>query len=248
MTNSRVTNPKVPSFRATIVGLCVFFLVLLVVLANLPVRIFIGDSIQSVSHTDLQTASFLKGDLWVDLEEIPGLTHLVYNWCPGLSPLNWCIDLKHNAFDITGQAAVSGLKHISLSEVNIQSLDMTVLGISSDLIDVRVNGQIDSVTFPLSGCPIKNIEALEGRLVAENIKIFGISTGAHQLIFNTVESAIDAQLSGDAFLGRIQLNKGKYTAEGEMMAPETMAGIAQSFMTPLGDNRFGWEISGDLPC
>lgn len=242
--------------RLAISGALVVLLTVLMVLVNLPVRFFLGDLLnqsgKNISYTDLGGASLLEGDLWVTLDGFPGLTHLTYQWCPGLSPLNWCVDLQHSAFGLSGQFAVSDLLSESLlihvSDMDINALDIKALGIASGLIDARINGRIDRMVFELSNCPVKTIKQLQGELTSSNIQVFGFSAGAHQLSLASSESAVNARIAGSTFQGNIQVSGGAYRAEGEMRAPETMEAMARSLMRPLGGNRFGWQINGDLPC
>lgn len=230
---------------ATLLGLLVS---LMVIILNLPIRALAGDALKSVNYTDLEGANLLGGDLWVAVDELPGLTHLVYDWCPGLSPLRWCVDVAHPALVAEGKVGYTGSELIAISNLEIQSADLVALGVASGLIDARINGTIDNMKLKISGCPIRQIVALEGRLGASNISIFGISAGTHSIQLMSSGSNIEAQLSGATFSGNIQLADGKYMAEGEMLAPENMEAMAQSFMSPLGNNRFGWQINGDLPC
>ena len=236
------TKPFIP---VVVLGI---FVTMILAAANLPARLFAGDSLEGISYTDLTGASFMQGDLWVDIAHVPGLTHLVYHWCPTLSVLSWCVDLTHPAFDLSGRVSLARSNRLSLSNVQLRSLDMAALGLASSLVDARLNGRIDAMTAALSDCPMRSIERLDGQISSEQIRVFGIPAGAHAIDFATRDSAIDARLSGEMFSGKLSLANGRYSAEGEMLAPESMSGMAQSFMRPLGDNRFGWQIGGDLPC
>lgn len=231
-----------------VAGALSLLLAVLIVFVNLPIRLLADDSLEAIRYTDLEGASVLKGDVWIGLDDVPGLMHVVYSWCPGLSPLSWCMDLQHPAFVGQGRVSYSGTELISISNMKIESADMASLGLASGLVDARISGKIDSMKLRISGCPIRQIEHVEGQLGSNDIRIFGVSTGAHTIQLSSANSNIDARLSGNIFSGDIQLANGKYRAEGEMLAPESMTAMAQSFMSPLGNNRFGWQINGDLPC
>ena len=64
----------------------------------------------------------------------------------------------------------------------------------------------------------------------------------------SVSGGINIVIGGDTFSGVMEIRNASYAAEGELLAPEQMLAMAQSLMRPLGGNRFGWEISGELPC
>ena len=234
--------------KSVIVAAGLTFLVLIAALINVPIRLFLKDSSGSFTYTDIKGATFLSGDIWFDLKDISGPVNLVYSWCPGRSPFNWCVDLQHRAFVLDGTLSVSGRKNIGLSSVTIQFVDMALLGLAAGFLDARLSGRIDSMEIELSGCPIQEIKQIDGLLNAGNVRVLGVSTGAHRLSLTSRGAVVEAGLSGDTFLGTMQLRDGKYSAQGEMNAPESMLAMARSLMNPLGDNRFGWEISGDLPC
>lgn len=228
--------------------LALLLLVTGAVLLNLPLRYMAADQLAALEYTDLQGASLLRGDLWLQLDPLPGLTHLVYNWCPGISPLSWCLDIEHVAFVATGRLGVSLDQQIHLSAVDLQSLDLAELGLASGLVAARIEGRVESLRFFPSDCAIKNIEHVEARLQSASIQVFGFAAGAHQLAVNTENASIRAQLSGDTFSGSVEVSAGRYEARGEMNSPESMVSMAQTFMSPLGGNRFAWQLKGDLPC
>jgi len=228
-------------------GLLVLLLAL-VLLVNLPVRLFAEQQLADLDYSDLEGATLLSGDLWISLDALPGgLAHLVYNWCPGLSPLTWCLDLRHHSVDMNANIQFSDTDRLALSDVKINSLDISALGLAVGLVDARFRGEIGSIELPVSGCALRDMQLNFGYLQTGDIRIFGISTGPHRLELVGSQQSADGELSGDTFSGNIQLAQSGYSAAGEMRAPQQIETLARSLMTPLVGNRYGWEINGTIP-
>lgn len=245
---ARVAGININKPVIAMLALVALVVVLLVMAVNLPIRLVAGKALESIDYTDLSGASLRKGDLWVRLDSAPGLVHVVYRWCPALSPLRWCMDLQHPAFAIEGQVSLSLSQLVSISDLEIHSMDIAALGLGAGLVDARIDGRIDSMAFHISTCPLRQLDHLQGNFSTQSIRFFGASAGAHQLQIATEGSNINADISGETFSGRVQLANGSYSARGEMIAPDSIAAMAQSLMRPLGGNRFGWEIKGELSC
>ncbi len=236
--------------RAGIIGLsvAVVCIAFILIVLNMPVRLFAGHLLDEANYTDLHGASLTSGDVWLNVEGIQGPVHVLYHWCPGSAPLRWCVSLEHASVNVDTRLILRGLDTMSLQNMQVTSLDLQALGVAGGLIRGRLSGVMDRVDWRMSECPLLGVEELQGSLSAAEINIFGTSTGAHRLDMTTVDEGINMNLTGDTFSGTIEIRGNQYLAEGELIAPESMMSMAQSLMRPLGGNRFGWEISGSLPC
>lgn len=218
------------------------------IIASLPLRLFVEDSLDAYEFTDLNGASLFSGDIWLKYEELAGLIHISYHWCPGLSPLAWCADLQHASAAMDGRFAFSGVEEVEASSLRIDFIDLAALGVAGGLVNSRISGELNELSITMGNCPLRQIKSLEGSLDAANVQLFGASLGPHQMSFNNSDAGIRANLQGETFTGIIELDGSKYSARGELEAPESIAAMARSLMTPLGNNRFSWAISGALPC
>lgn len=218
------------------------------IVMNLPLRLFAGDMLDDVEYTDLEGASLLSGDVWVSAEGIQGPVRVQYHWCPGLFPGRWCASVDHASAKLEAYLILRGMDTLSFEQMHIQAIDMQSLGVAGGLVSARIAGEIDRLDWTLSDCPLTGIKYLQGSLVASDLGILGTSTGAHRLDISTVSEGINVNLGGDTFSGTIEIRDNVYAARGELVAPESMLSMARSLMRPLGDNRFAWEISGNLPC
>jgi len=207
-----------------------------------------GDMLESVEYTDLEGASLLSGDLWVNVDAVQGPMHVVYQWCPGLSPARWCTSVEHASATLETFVVLRGINAVSLEQMHIQAIDIQALGVAGGLLNARVSGEIERLDWIRSDCPLTGIKHLQGNLEASDLGLFGTSTGAHRLDIATVSEGINISLGGDTFSGTIEIQDDEYAARGELIAPESMLSMARSLMRPLGGNRFSWEISGKLPC
>ncbi|MFX4228005.1 MAG: hypothetical protein ACFHHU_09035 [Porticoccaceae bacterium] len=215
---------------------------------NLPLRLFVGDMLDDVEYTDLEGASLLSGDVWVNAEGIQGPMRVQYHWCPGFYPGRWCASVDHASAKLETYLILRGLDTISFKQMHIQAIDMQSLGLAGGLVSARVAGEIEQLDWVRSDCPLTGIKYLQGNLVTSNLGILGTSTGAHRVDISTVSEGVNISLGGDTFSGTIEIRDNDYAAQGELVAPESMLSMARSLMRPLGNNRFAWEISGKLPC
>ena len=238
------------SKRILLPAIFVLFLGLgLVLLMTLPLRLVVGDAFSEFEFTEIQGASLSSGDIWLNLEAIPGLTRLNYDWCPGLAPLSWCIDLTSPSFALNGRLSVLGAQTIAFADVHIDALDLDSLGVAGGLVQARVSGQVNTLQLGLgSNCPLTEISAVDALLETSSVDLFGVDTGAHRLVLSGSQAEITGELTGATFTGQIRLSDAQYSAAGEMSAPDSIAPMMASVMRPLGGNRFGWEIGGKLPC
>lgn len=236
--------------KAGLIGL-VFTLVvvcLMLIVVNLPFRLFAGDLFDGVEYTDLEGSSLVSGNVWVNMEGVQGPVHVIYHWCPGWYPGRWCVEVDHASVALETMFVFRGLDIISLQDTQIVSVDLQALGVAGGLVSGRVSGEVAQLDWRQSNCPLMGVERIQGRLMADNLGVFGAYAGEHRLDIATVGEGIDMNLEGDTFSGSIEIRDDQYAARGELIAPESMITMASSLMRSLGGNRFGWEISGRLPC
>jgi hypothetical protein len=236
--------------RAGIASLSIIAIVLafVVIAANLPLRLVAGDMLAETEYTDLEGASLTSGDIWINAEGVQGPVHLAYHWCPGLFPGRWCVSVEHTSAKLETIFTLRGLNEISFEDLQIESLDLQALGVAGGMLDARIFGEIERLDWIQNECPLQGIKLLRGNLATSNLSILGSATGGHQLSMESVSGGINIVIGGDTFSGVMEIRNASYAAEGELLAPEQMLAMAQSLMRPLGGNRFGWEISGELPC
>ncbi len=236
--------------KAGIAGLTMVAIIvaLILIAANLPLRVVAGDMLVETEYTDLEGASLMSGDLWINTEGVQGPVHLTYRWCPGLFPGRWCVSVEHASAKLETIFTLRGLNEISFENMQIESLDLQALGLIGGMLNARISGEIERLDWIQNDCPLQGIKQLRGNLATSNLSILGSATGGHQLSMESVSEGINIVIGGDTFSGRMEIRNASYVAEGDLIAPEEMLAMAQSLMRPLGDNRFGWEISGELPC
>lgn len=236
--------------KSAIAGLFGIVLLLgaMLIAVNLPLRVFAGDMLVEAEYTDLEGASLASGDLWINTEGVQGPVHLTYHWCPGLLPGRWCVSLEHSSAKLETIFTLRGLSGISFENMQIESLDLQALGVTGGMLNARISGEIDRLDWVQNDCPLQGIKQLRGNLATSNLSILGSATGSHQLSMESVPEGINIVIDGETFSGMMEIRNASYAAEGELVAPEEMLAMAQSLMRPLGGNRFGWEIRGDLPC
>ncbi len=236
--------------KAGIAGLSVIALLAIFILIaiNLPLRMIAGDILAEMEYTDLEGASLVSGDLWINTEGVQGPVHLTYHWCPGLFPGRWCVSLEHTSAKLETVFSLRGLDEISFENMQIESLDLQALGVTGGMLNARISGEIERLDWVQNDCPLQGITQLRGNLVTSNLSVLGSAAGGHQLSMKSISEGIDIAVGGDTFSGMMEIRNATYAAEGELLASQEMLAMAQNLMRPLGGNRFGWEISGELPC
>lgn len=244
---------KVKTLKIAGLGVIIFITLLVLFALNMPLRLFAPSLFEDINITDLEGASAVSGHVWVAVEQVPGLIEINYKWCPSLSLTSWCVDASHSAFVIDGNLSLVGTSAIQVKNININNLDIAALNLGGGLVTGLINGQVRSAKIPLVSCFIKQIKDLDASMTMASLRVFGANAGAHQMQIVSDSSLdeepnINVALQGDTFSGAVTLSSGRYDAKGEMLAPDSMVSMAQSFMRSLGDNRFGWEISGNVPC
>ncbi|MBC6427647.1 MAG: hypothetical protein GDA55_00140 [Cellvibrionales bacterium] len=222
--------------------------------ANLPLQWLAGERLSSLTYTDIDGATLLGGSLWLTTEG-PGLLQVDYHWCPRLALLSWCVRAAQDRTAIAGRVELHGSR-LRLHRAEITQLDLRSLGLGAGVVDARFDGRIDQLEIALGDCPLQNITRLRGTLSTADIRIFGHSSGPHQVDLTHPEPGqLRATLQGDAFSGQIQIEMqnaaARYTASGELQATGELAEfatLASTIMRPLGENRFAWNAAGELPC
>ncbi len=218
---------------------------------NLSVQQLADFDALGVELENTQDARVKSGSVKVRSDKLPGLgvVDLGWHWCPTRGLLNWCIELQSEPLQVQGQIAyrVRGALAFYALEIDLQSL--TFLGVVPGLMDARLRGQIDAMQIRDFNCPLHNVEGLRGRFVVADPQILGSSLKDINASIEQQPEEIVLSLSSDDLQGGFRLDKQlMYMGEGEITPPASLVGLMDSMAIPLGGGRYGWELSGEIPC
>ena len=230
-------------------GTVAFILLLLVVLAKLPLRLVFAEKMEAFGVTDINGASFSGGRLWVSNEHLPGLAEVTYRWCPLQGLKSWCVDVEHPLVGLEAVLSV-GSDKLRVTRGDLRMFSSSLLGAKASLVDLSLKGEVEELVISSFDCPMQHIDRLVLQLTTEQVtvQLLNTSLGAHQIKADTTGGDTELNLTGDSLTGLVRLSGDAYEASGELLSNERIAGLAKAQMRSLGDNRFGWELKGKLPC
>ncbi len=238
------------NLRVLVVGCGSILVVALLALVSLPLSLLLAGRPDVPEHTDISQSTLLRGKLWVQLWPLPGLARVSYRWCPGLSPLAWCVDASSGSAHASGRFGVTGLNSLRVSSAEVSGLEFKHLGLGAGIVDARLGGSVDQVEIQLGDCATGAVTRLEAQLASSDVQIFGHSTGAHRVTLTTDSAGISGTLEGSAIGGSMEYRPDtmEYSVSGTLDVSDEVADLVGSMLEPLGDNRFAWNLSGRAHC
>ena len=237
------------------IGLCltaISILLVTVVLVTAPIGLLFGGVLKDsgIRYSDFERATLASGELWLVAEPLPGLMRANYHWCPGLSLTRWCTDFSHPALTVKSHLTFSRSGEVRFTDTEIKQLDASVFGIAAGLLHARVTGYISNARLLSLNCPLAQLSDVSAEFNFAGLALFGANIGSHNLKITSIENEVGFRglISGESINGKFALNEGSYSANGELLANEQVESLAKSLMTSLGENRYGWQLQGAIPC
>jgi len=238
---------KLVKWQAVTVGVVLFMILLLIVLMKLPLRLVFAEKMVEMGITDINGASISGGRVWVSNEKLPGIAEVVYRWCPMRGFTSWCVDVENPLISVNAVLSV-GSDRLKVTRGDLRRFSSSLLGPTASLVELSLAGDIKELVISSYDCPMQNVDRMTLTLNTEQVKVLGSLLGPHQIEAEQGDAGIDIRVSGDAMTALVKLSNGDYDASGELLATGGIASMARTLMKSLGDDRYGWEIKGKLPC
>ena len=232
-------------------GLLLVLFLLIFVVAKLSVTRLVdfsamGFEVENTSDARVHAGTMkLRSRDWPDL----GIFDLTWSWCPRLSPLTWCTQLKNDSINLNGKIGYRLSNEVNISDMQIDISSLSSFGMASMLFDAGLSGAVSSLRIRDFNCPLRNAADLSAQFKLVNILMLGQSLELIDLKASQDENNYLISLTGAQLQGELIVDSGmNYSAEGEMEPPSALAGMMAGLARPIGEGKYAWEIQGQVPC
>lgn len=218
---------------------------------NLSVQQLVDFNALGVQVENIQDARVKSGRLKIQSGQFAelGVFDIAWHWCPARGLLNWCAELQSSSLEVQGQLGYKLAGAVSLYALRVDLKSLSLLGVLPGLVDAQLRGQIESMQITDFNCPLRDSRGLTARFVVVEPQILGNSLADINASIEQRDESIYLNLSSDQLQGGFQLdNQLLYEGEGEITPPPNLAGLMDSMAIPLGNGRYGWKLSGEVPC
>lgn len=246
---------RLRAWQWTLLVIAAILVVLLYACFKLPLSLLWREDMQRFGITDLSNASLSSGHLWLGHDDVSGLVEVNYRWCPINGLGTWCMEVESEAGSFDAQVAPRP-SSLSVSDAHVHRVSQEflhqalapLLGPFSKTVDGNIQGEIEFLRIASYECPMQNLRELSAQLEVSRFSVAGASIGDHQIVARNLGQAIEVDIGGTSIEGKVNLEGGSYEAEGQLLASPQIESVVRSLMSSLGDNRYGWEIKGSIPC
>lgn len=221
------------------------------VLLNISVQQLVDFEAMGLEVDNTQDARVKAGSLLmrsVDRQDL-GIFDVSWLWCPSGGFLNWCTEIKSEALQARGQLNYRISGWLNIADMDIVMDSLSLFGVMSAIVDAELVGRIETLDIQDFACPLRNAENMSAQFEMRQPQLLGNLLKDFRVDIGQLGQEYLLKISGQEIQGEFAVDAAlRYSGEGEMIVPPNLRGLMDNLAIPLGNNRYGWKLDGEIPC